>query len=99
VETYHAVLDALRVTSLLAGSLVIFLGIVRSTPEAIGEGGRTRVARRIGEHASLGLEFFVAASIFNLVLDPTWVAVAVTAFTVVIRQLLTLSLRSVVREG
>jgi uncharacterized membrane protein len=95
VETYHAALDALRLISLLAGSLVIFLGIVRSTPEAIGAGGRTRVARRIGEHASLGLEFFVAATIFNLVLDPTWVAVAVTASTVAIRQLLILSLRSV----
>jgi uncharacterized membrane protein len=95
VETYHAALDALRLISLLAGSLVIFLGIVRSTPEAIGAGGRTRVARRIREHASLGLEFFVAATIFNLVLDPTWVAVAVTASTVAIRQLLILSLRSV----
>lgn len=95
METYHAALDALRMISLLAGSLVIFLGIVRSTPEAIGAGGRTRVARRIREHASLGLEFFVAATIFNLVLDPTWVAVAVTASTVAIRQLLILSLRSV----
>lgn len=95
METYHAALDALRLISLLAGSLVIFLGIVRSTPEAIGAGGRTRVARRIREHASLGLEFFVAATIFNLVLDPTWVAVAVTASTVAIRQLLILSLRSV----
>jgi uncharacterized membrane protein len=95
VETYHAALDALRLISLLAGSLVIFLGIVRSTPEAIGAGSRTRVARRIREHASLGLEFFVAATIFNLVLDPTWVAVAVTASTVAIRQLLILSLRSV----
>ncbi len=95
MEAYHAALDALRMISLLAGSLVIFLGIVRSTPVAIGAGGRTRVARRIGEHASLGLEFFVAATIFNLVLDPTWVAVAVTASTVAIRQLLILSLRSV----
>ena len=95
MEAYHAALDALRLISLLAGSLVIFLGIVRSTPEAIGAGGRTRVARRIREHASLGLEFFVAATIFNLVLDPTWVAVAVTASTVAIRQLLILSLRSV----
>ncbi|MDQ3791371.1 MAG: DUF1622 domain-containing protein [Actinomycetota bacterium] len=93
MEAYHAALDALRVISLLAGSLVIFLGIVRSIPEAIGAGGRTRVARRIGEHASLGLEFFVAATIINLALDPRWVAVAVTAFTVAIRQLLTLSLK------
>ena len=93
MEAYHAALDALRVISLLAGSLIIFLGIVRSIPEAIGPGGRTRVARRIGEHVSLGLEFFVAATIINLVPDPRWVAVAVTAFTVAIRQLLTLSLK------
>jgi uncharacterized membrane protein len=84
--------------SLLAGSLVIFLGIVRATPEAHGAGGRGRVARRIGDHVSLGLEFFVAATILNLTLDPTWTAVAVTALTVAIRQLITLLLRSVARS-
>ena len=80
--------------SLLAGSVVIFLGILRATPEAIGAGGRSRVARRIGDHASLGLEFFVAATILNLILNPTWTAVAVTVATITIRQLLTFSLRS-----
>ena len=80
--------------SLLAGSVVIFLGILRATPEAIGAGGRSRVARRIGDHASLGLEFFVAATILNLILNPTWTAVAVTVATITIRQLLTVSLRS-----
>jgi uncharacterized membrane protein len=82
--------------SLLAGSLVIFLGIVRATPEALGAGGRVRVVRRIGDHAALGLEFFVAATLLNLILDPTWLAVAVTALTIAIRQLITLLLRSVV---
>jgi uncharacterized membrane protein len=95
VDRYHAAVEALRMVSLLAGSLVVFLGILRATPEAVGAGGRARVARRIGDHAALGLEFFVAASILNLILDPTWVAVAVTAFTIAIRQLLTLSLQSV----
>ena len=80
--------------SLLAGSVVIFLGILRATPEAIGAGGRSRVARRIGDHASLGLEFFVAATILNLILNPTWTAVAVTVATITIRQLLSFSLRS-----
>ena len=80
--------------SLLAGSVVIFLGILRATPEAIGAGGRSRVARRIGDHASLGLEFFVAATILNLILNPTWTAVAVTVATITIRQLLIVSLRS-----
>lgn len=80
--------------SLLAGSVVIFLGILRATPEAVGPGGRSRVARRIGDHASLGLEFFVAATILNLILNPTWTAVAATVATITIRQLLTVSLRS-----
>lgn len=80
--------------SLLAGSVVIFLGILRATPEAVGAGGRSRVARRIGDHASLGLEFFVAAIILNLILNPTWTAVAVTVATITIRELLTVSLRS-----
>ncbi len=83
--------------SLFVGSLVIFLGILRAAPEALGAGARARVARRIGDHASLGLEFFVAATILNLILNPTWLAVATTAFTVVIRQLLALSLRSATR--
>ena len=83
--------------SLFAGSLVIFLGVARAAPEALGAGGRSRVARRIGDHASLGLEFFVAATILNLILNPTWLAVAITTLTIAIRQLLTLSLRSAAR--
>ena len=98
MDHFYAAVEALRIISLLVGSLVIFLGILRATPEASGVGGRGRVARQIGDHAALGLEFFVAATILNLVLDPTWVAVAATAFTIAIRQLLTLSLRSVARE-
>ena len=50
-------------------------------------------ARRISDHAALGLEFFIAATILNLILNPTWTAVAATAFTIAIRQLLTISLR------
>jgi uncharacterized membrane protein len=94
MDQYHAALEAVRMASLLAGSVVIFLGILRATPEAIGAGGRSRVARRIGDHASLGLEFFVAATILNLILNPTWTAVAVTVATITIRQLLIFSLRS-----
>ena len=90
---YDAALNALRMFALLAGSLVIFLGIMQATREARGEGGRGRVARRITEHAALGLEFFVAATILNLILNPTWTAVAVTALTIAIRQLITLSFK------
>src|SRR5215212_1443175 len=90
---YPAVLDTLRMASLLAGSLIIFAGIARATLEARGAGGRGRVARRITDHAALGLEFFVGATILNLILNPAWMAVALTALTIAIRQLITLSFK------
>jgi uncharacterized membrane protein len=98
VDRYFAVVEALRMAALFAGSVVIFLGILRATREAGGADGRARVARRIGESAALGFEFFVAATILNLILNPTWTAVAGTALTVAIRQLITLSLQSVARS-
>ncbi len=97
MDRYYAAVNALRVASLLVGSLVIFLGILRATPEARGAGGRGRVARIIVDHAALGLEFFVGATILNLILNHAWMAVAATAITIAIRQLITLSLRSVAR--
>jgi uncharacterized membrane protein len=95
---YYAVVDAARMTSLLAGSLVIFLGILRATREARGAGGSGRVARLISDHASLGLDFFVAATILNLMLNPTWTVVALTALTIAVRQLIVFSL-SLARRG
>jgi uncharacterized membrane protein len=94
MELYHAAVNALRMASLLAGGVVVFLGIMRASLEARGAGGRSRVARRIADHAALGLEFFVGATILNLVLNPTWMAVAATALTIAVRQLMTLSLKS-----
>ena len=93
MSLYDAALNDLRMFALLAGSLVIFLGIMQATREARGAGGRRRVARQIADHAALGLEFFVGATILNLILNPTWTAVALTALTIAIRQLITLSLR------
>ena len=89
----------MRIFALMAGSLVIFLGIMQATLEARGAGGRGRVARRITEHAALGLEFFVGATILNLVLNPTWMAVAMTALTIAVRQLITLSFKRQARMG
>ena len=99
MDLYHAVVNALRMVSLLAGGLVIFLGIMRATLEARGAGSRGRVARRIADHAALGLEFFVAATILNLVLNPTWMTVAATALTIAVRQLITLSFKRLAQEG
>lgn len=71
MELYQAAVDVLRMFMLLVGSAVIFIGIARGLLEARGAGGRGRVARRIATHASLGLEFFVGATILNLILRPT----------------------------
>jgi uncharacterized membrane protein len=92
VELYYAALNVLRMFALMVGSLIIFAGVARGALEARGVGGRSRVARQIGTHAALGLEFFVGATILNLILKPTWTAVAATALTIVVRKLVTLSL-------
>ena len=96
---YDAALNALRVFTLMAGSLVIFLGIMQATREARGAGGRRRVARQIADHAALGLEFFVGATILNLILNPTWTAIALTALTIAIRQLITRAFKIQARGG
>ena len=92
MDLYRDALEMLRYFALAAGSGVISIGIVRGVFAVRGVGGRSRVARRIMEGTSLGLEFFVAATVLNLVLEPTWTAVAMTAVTVAARKLATFSL-------
>jgi uncharacterized membrane protein len=99
MELYRAALDVLRMFMLLVGSAVIFIGVARATLEARGTGGRGRVARQIATHASLGLEFFVGATILNLILRPAWTTVAATALTIAVRKLITLSLGRSARPG
>jgi len=99
MELYYAAVNTLRMVSLVVGSLIIFAGIVRATLVARGAEGRGRVARQITDHAALGLEFFVGATILNLILNPTWTAVAATAVTIAVRQLITLSFRSLAQGG
>ena len=94
MDLYYAVVNALRMASLVVGSVIISAGIARATLVARGAGGTGRVARRIMDHAALGLEFFVGAAILNLILNPTWTAVAATAITIAVRQLITFSLGS-----
>jgi uncharacterized membrane protein len=92
MELYQAALNVGRLSILAFGSLVVFMGIVRAVFEARGAGGRGRVARQILYDAALGLEFFIGATLLNLMLDPTWKAVATIALTIVARKLLTVSL-------
>jgi uncharacterized membrane protein len=99
MDIYYAAVDLLRLCALGVGSFVIFAGIVRGALVARGTGGTARVARQIGDHAALGLDFFVGATPLNLSLNPTWMAVAATAITIVVRKLLTFSLGLPQREG
>ena len=92
VGTYQAVIDAVRVSLLVLGVAIVFIGIVRSVPAMRGTGGRGRVARLLGDHAALGLDFFVGSTILNLILNYTWTAVATTAITILVRKLITFSL-------
>lgn len=92
MEAYQIALNVLRTFALAFGSFVIFVGITRATFDARGSGGRARVARRITDHAALGLEFFIGATILNLILNPTWTAVASIAVTIIVRKLITTSL-------
>ncbi len=92
MEVYQVALGTARILLLFVGSFVITLGIARALFAAHGPGGRARVAQRIGEHAALGFDYFVGATILNLALNPTWAAVGTTALTIVIRKTLTLSL-------
>jgi len=93
LDLYYTAVNVLRLSLVLVGSSIIFVGIMQAALDAgRGVGGIGRVARRIGADAALGLEFFVGATLLNLILNPTWTAVATTALTIVVRQLLTVSL-------
>jgi uncharacterized membrane protein len=99
MEAYQATLGTARILILFVGSLIIIVAIARALPVARGPGGRVRVARQIGEHAALGLDYFVGATILNLALNPTWAAVGTTALTIAIRKTLTFSLGRSVRSS
>lgn len=92
MEAYRAAVDLLRIFALVVGTLIVLAGIARAVLVARGPGGRGRAARRMLDHASLGLDFFVAATLLNLAINGTWPAVAATAITITVRKLLTFSL-------
>src|SRR5215218_10136633 len=91
MDVYYAAVNLLRLFALSVGSFVIFVGIARGAVVARGAGGRARAARQIGEHAALGLDLFVGATLLNLAINLTWTAAATTAIVIVVRKLLTFS--------
>ena len=99
MDIYYAAVDLLRMFALGVGTFVIFAGIVRGALVARGAGGTARVARQIGEHAALGLDFFVGATLLNLAINSTWTAIATIAIVIVVRKLLTFSVGLQRREA
>ena len=99
MDVYYGTVELMRMFALGVGSLVIFAGIARGVWVARGAGGRARVARQIGEHAALGLDLFVGATLLNLAINPTWTAIATTAIIIVVRKLLTFSVGLQRREA
>lgn len=89
MDPYHAGLDSLRMTLLLAGSVVVFIGVVKAIPKTLSQDPTRSTAQRILPHAALGLEFFVGATLLNLMLTPNWTAVQISAVTIAIRKLVT----------
>ena len=99
MDLYHALVNVLRMSLLLAGSVVIFAGIARAALEALRAGSARPFARQMASQVALGLEFFIGATILNLVLNPTWAAAQMTVLTIVVRKLITMSLDRLVRKS
>ena len=99
MDLYHAVVNVLRMSLLLAGSVMISTGIARAALEALQAGSGRPFARRMTSHMALGLEFFIGATVLNLVLNPTWTAAQMTILTIVVRKLVTLSFDRLARRG
>ncbi len=97
MDLYYAGLDVLRTALLFVGSVVIFTGIVWAVIGTFQAGFGPHVPQRIVGHMALGLEFFIGAGLLNLILDPTWTAVQVTALIIVVRKLITISFDRLVR--
>jgi uncharacterized membrane protein len=99
MDVYHTGLAVLRTSLLLVGSVVILAGVARGALGALRERSGSPVARHVAAHTELGLEFFVGATILNLILTPTWPAVQTAAVTITVRKLITLSLGRLARAA
>ena len=91
MDLYRAAVDVLRMSLLLTGSVVISIGLAQAALRAFRNRSTHLAARQVLTDVALGLEFFIGATIPNLILKPTWAAVQTTALTIVVRKLITLS--------
>ena len=91
MDLYRAAVDVLRMSLLLTGSVVISIGLAQAALRAFRNRSTHLAAQQVLTDVALGLEFFIGATILNLILNPTWAAVQTTALTIVVRKLITLS--------
>ena len=77
MDPYHTGLDFLRMSLLLAGNAVVFTGVVKTIPKTVSEEATRSTAQRILPHAALDLEFFVGATLLNLMLTPNWTSIQI----------------------
>ena len=91
MDLYRAAVDVLRMSLLLTGSVVISIGLAQAALRAFRNRSTHLAARQVLTAVALGLEFFIGATILNLILNPTWAAVQTIALTIVVRKLITLS--------
>jgi uncharacterized membrane protein len=91
MDLYRAAVDVLRMSLLLTGSVVISIGLAQAALRAFRNRSTHLAARQVLTDVALGLEFFIGATILNLIRNPTWAAVQTTALTIVVRKLITLS--------
>ena len=91
MDLYRTAVDVLRMSLLLTGSVVISIGLAQAALRAFRNRSTHLAARQVLTDVALGLEFFIGATILNLILNPTWAAVQTIALTIVVRKLITLS--------
>jgi uncharacterized membrane protein len=99
MDVYHTGLAVLRTSLLLVGSVVILVGVARGALGTLRERSGRPVARHVATHTELALEFFVGATILNLILTPTWLAIQTAAVTIAVRKLISLSLGRLARAA
>ena len=99
MDVYHAGLAVLRTSLLLVGSVVILVGVARGALGTLRERSGRPVVRHVAAYTELALEFFVGATILNLILTPTWLVIQTAAVTIAVRKLISLSLGRLARAA
>ncbi len=102
-NSIYTVLHAMNLCIAVAGALIILLGCIRGMQLFVCRlAGKDMLLAdiriEIGHYLVLGLEFFIAKDMIDIVLRPTWNELGKLAVIIVLRSLLTLFLSHEVKE-